>query len=985
MQAPEEIKRLVQQFEEQKHIYTNQSYLETPLRSDFIDPFFIALGWDIYNTSANLETHREVYQEYRLNNKMKPDYSFCIGGNSKFFVEAKRPSENLFINNSHSLQVRKYGWNAKLPLCILTNFKELAIYDTRIQPKENDNPNIACIKRYSIDKYIENWQEIYDVFSKEAVENGSIEKYNKEKQQKNITTVDKQFLKDIEEWRINLAKNLISKNELNKKELNFATQAIIDRIIFLRICEDRGIEEKDTLIKITKSEEVYKELIELFKNADDKYNSGLFHFKSEKGRGYIDILTPKLDVSNSTLKNIISNLYHPKSPYVFSVIPADILGQVYEQFLGKVIELKSACRIQVEEKPEVRRAGGVYYTPKYIVDYIVKNTIGELLKRKTPKKVEKITICDPACGSGSFLIVAYQYLLDWHLNYYISKGDKKHIYEIGKGEYRLTTKERKKILLNNIYGVDIDTQAVEVTKLSLLLKVLEGETEESINRQLSIFKERALPDLSNNIKCGNSLIGNDFYNQPNLNLTEEEIEKVNTFDWETEFKEVFDNGKFDCIIGNPPYVNIDDTWGKKDPKLSYIKHSYSEVYNDKTDILFYFIKKAIDISKNKVGFIISRAFLEAYKANKLRYYISQNTSIDEIFDFQNYYIFPNVGITTCLIFLNKKPKSSPANIYKVKNVLHQIENSIANKKDIDCYKINQSQFTENSWLFANNEVQEILNKIDKNGQELSKILVIGQGMQTGKNSVFGKFSIDDIKNMGLKKGQFFQRARNSDIKRYFLNDSKEYLVYLEDFESFDALPDKLKEYLNQHETELQNRAAYKRGNCEWWKYTWSLHKDCYNRDKILCPYISKENRFAIDKDKHYLSLTDTTVIFDNNQEENLEYIVGLLNSKLLTFRYKYIGKLKSGNMLEYFWNQISKIPLRRINFSSPTDKTNHNRIVELVDKMIGLNKVLQSIRTPHEKNNITRQIQATDNQIDSLVYELYGLTEEEIKTVEENS
>ena len=229
--------------------------------------------------------------------------------------------------------------------------------------------------------------------------------------------------------------------------------------------------------------------------------------------------------SNPVLKDIFKDLYYPDSPYEFSVLPADILGHIYEQFLGKVIRLTPAHRAVVEEKPEVRKAGGVYYTPTYIVDYIVKHTVGKLIEGKTPNQVSKLRVLDPACGSGSFLLGAYQRLLDWHLAWYSEnepekhrKGRKTKIFQGPGGDWRLTTAEKKRILLNNIYGVDIDLQAVEVTKLSLLLKVLEGENEETLGKNLRLFHERALPDLGQNIKCGNSLIGPNFYENRQLSL-----------------------------------------------------------------------------------------------------------------------------------------------------------------------------------------------------------------------------------------------------------------------------------------------------------------------------------------------------------------------------------------------------------------------------------------------------------------------------------
>ena len=286
----------------------------------------------------------------------------------------------------------------------------------------------------------------------------------------------------------------------------------------------------------------------------------MFHFHKERNRDTPpDTLTPGLTIDDKVLKQIFRRLYYPESPYEFAVFPAEILGHVYERFLGSVIRLTSGGRARIEQKPEVRKAGGVYYTPTYIVDYIVKHTVGKLVEGKTPQEVAGVTnawrpsktrrplaVLDPACGSGSFLLGAYQFLLDWHLEQYLeepekwAKGKAPKIYEHHRHGWRLITAERKRILLTNIYGVDIDPQAVEVTKLSLLLKVLEGESAEALRKQRLIFHERALPDLGSNIKCGNSLIGPDFYEGRQAELFDEEEQyRINAFDWQAEFPQVF--------------------------------------------------------------------------------------------------------------------------------------------------------------------------------------------------------------------------------------------------------------------------------------------------------------------------------------------------------------------------------------------------------------------------------------------------------------
>ncbi len=539
MGLPKEIADLIERFDRNRESYMSGAYNETQLRREFLDPFFSVLGWDVENKQGYAEAYKDVIHEdaLKIGGATKaPDYCFRIGSVKKFFVEAKKPSVNLKDDVSPAFQLRRYAWSAKLPLSILTDFEEFAVYDCRIKPVQTDKASTGRVLYFTYKDYPAKWDELVSIFSREALLKGSFDKYAEStKLKKGTTTVDDAFLTEIEDWRDLLARNIAIRNpDLSQRELNFAVQRTIDRIVFLRICEDRGIEEYGRLQTQLNGTNVYKRLVQLFSQADDRYNSGLFHFQKEKERHEEpDKLTPNISIDDKPLKDIINRLYYPESPYEFSVLSADILGQVYEQFLGKVIRLTAGHQAKVEEKPEVRKAGGVYYTPKYIVDYIVKNTVGKLVEDKKPKEVEKLKILDPACGSGSFLLGAYQYLLDWHLKWYIdnepdkwAKVKQPAVYQGPSPDPRtpnwhLTTAEKKRILLNNIYGVDIDSQAVEVTKLSLLLKVLEGENNQTLANQLRMFHERALPDLGDNIKCGNSLIGPDFYQQQTM-LDDEE-------------------------------------------------------------------------------------------------------------------------------------------------------------------------------------------------------------------------------------------------------------------------------------------------------------------------------------------------------------------------------------------------------------------------------------------------------------------------------
>src|SRR5256885_3933781 len=440
MSAPSLIADLAKRFEEQSEAYKSGQYNEAQLRQEFVDPMFKALGWDMENTSGYAEAYKDVIHEdaIKIGGATKaPDYCFRIGGTRKFFLEATKPSVDIKTDAHPAYQLRRYAWSAKLPLSILTDFEEFAVYDCRIEPKLSDKASVARILYLDFREYVPEWEEIAKVFAREAILKGSFDKFAESTKAKRGTAeVDDAFLDEIEQWRADLARNLATRNpKLSQRDLNFSVQRTIDRIVFLRICEDRRIEHYGRLQMLLNGENTYRRLNHLYREADERYNSGLFHFQKEKDRiEPPDDLTPHLEIDDAVLKKIIRRLYYPDSPYEFSVLPADILGQVYDQFLGKVIRLTEGHQAKVEDKPEVKKAGGVYYTPTYIVDYIVSNTVGKLLddcssRRKeahseeksqslltsaaTAQKVDaraanailnrvsKLRILDPACGSGS--------------------------------------------------------------------------------------------------------------------------------------------------------------------------------------------------------------------------------------------------------------------------------------------------------------------------------------------------------------------------------------------------------------------------------------------------------------------------------------------------------------------------------------------------------------------------------------------------------
>jgi hypothetical protein len=1007
MAAPKELTRLVENFDRNLASYTSGAYNEAQVRAEFIDPMFELLGWDVQNKAGNAEAYKDVIHEDAIQiggTTRAPDYCFRIGGARKFFLEAKKPSVSIKDEPTPAYQLRRYAWSAKLPLSILSDFAELAVYDCRVKPEKTDKPAIARINYLTYDAYPSKWDEIATVFSKDAVLKGSFDRFAEEKKgKKGTAAVDAEFLKEIERWRELLARNVALRNpRLSIRELNEAVQRTIDRIVFLRICEDRGIEtdRQFQLQFLLNGANTYRRLFELFQRADERYNSGLFHFQREKG--FVespDTLTPGLVVDDKVLKDIVSNLYYPDSPYEFSVLPADILGQVYEQFLGKVIRLTAGHRAVVEDKPEVKKAGGVYYTPTYIVDYIVEHTVGELLKQKTPKQAADLKTLDPACGSGSFLLGAYQRLLDWHRDWYVNDGPDKYtrprkggqpaLFQAGHGEWRLTTAERKRILLNSIFGVDIDPQAVEVTKLSLLLKVLEGESKESINAQLKLFHERALPDLGSNIKCGNSLIGSDFFQGRQGELfDDEEALRVNPFDWDKGFPEIFtrENPGFDAVIGNPPYV--------RQESLSELKayfESHYESFDGVADLYAYFMEKGVGLLRGGGLFsiIVSSSFLRATYGEPLRRTLKRHAAVQRIVDFGGLAVFTNAKDTyVCIPLLAKGAKQKRVEVSKVASLKNL---KLAEYVAANHFTIPHERLSPEAWSLKSDAEAAVFDKVMKAGKPLGDYVErrLFYGIKTGLNEAF-IIDAETTRRLIAKDKHSAELIHpllgGEDIRRYIFHETGLWLIFTRrgvDIKRYPAIREHLanwKEDLTPKRDKNAKRGR-KPGRYEWYEIQDDVaYYGVFDGPKIVFPDICKGPRFSLDTGSHYLANTAYCLGTDDR------YLLGVLNSRLFWFAISNIsipfGVRAGSYRYRLIYQYMEKVPIRVVDRSDRTNSQRHDRIAESADRMLALHSKLAAARTDHEKTVLQRQIDATDREIDQLVYELYGLTEEEIKIVE---
>ncbi len=954
-QAQAAVAKLVERFRRNLDAYHRAGYKEAEVRHEFIDPFFEALGWDVHNRAGYAEQYKDVVHEESLRVAAgieAPDCTFRIGGVRKFFVEAKKPAVNVRDDAGPAYQLRRYAWSANLPLSILTDFEEFAVYDCTKRPRPQDKAGVGRVAFHTFDQYPERLQEIWDVFAQESVLRGSFDRYAQDARKKRGTSqVDTEFLKEIEGWRDVLARNLALRNpQLSVHELNYGVQATIDRIIFLRVAEDRGIEEYGRLMALRNGTNVYERLVELYRQADRKYNAGLFDFEA-------DTLTPKLILDDKALKSIVAQLYYPQSPYEFSVLGVDILGQVYEQFLGKVIRLTPSHRAVVEEKPEVKKAGGVYYTPTYIVDYIVKHTVGELIKDKTPRQVSKLRVLDPACGSGSFLLGAYQYLLDYHLNWYVehdpekwARKKKPPIFQGLKGEWRLTTAEKKRILLNNVYGVDIDLQAVEVTKLSLLLKVLEGESQETLGQQLRLLQERALPDLGDNVKCGNSLIGPDYWQGKQMALFDaEEVRRVNAFDWQAEFPEIMDAGGFDAVIGNPPYVFGRD-WKAlsiSEAVKTYLGSTYtSSPYQ--LDMFSIFMEKAYQLCRlsGRVGQIVPDTWLtNMYSSSTRALILTRANKLCITTPPPN--VFPKLTVDTVIYTFQKGAEPDPS--FRVMAMRNGDVFEIA-AHDTAQYLNGQRPISTP----LDRPSSDLVFKVRATHPELREFAQVTRGVHSYRVGGYGQseFGPGPQTSRDVKERPYHSKSCAKGYRPF---------IHGRDLSRFQPL--KAAEFVNYGTWLAEPR-----------KPEFFQGKRVYSR-KILGErlVVTLETGDSIADQQVYITRP-------NRDVPNAAYLAGILGSQLIAFFIRGFYGEAPRAFPQIKVGQLKSLPIPAV--SKADRRAKHDRMVALVERMLELHKLQAAARTRSGRELYARQIEATDNEIDKLVYELYGLTEEEIAIVE---
>lgn len=724
---------LVEAFRLHEASYTNAAYKEAQARTDFITPLLGALGWDVRNDRRHPPSLREVVEEANVSvdddsPTRRPDYELRLSRVRKLFIEAKKPSVNLLTDPASAFQARRYGFSAGMPIVILTNFRQLVVYDTTTAPLVTDGAHVARVDVFSYEEFAARFDQLWEYFSREAVYSGRFdERYAIEPGYRGSAAFDELFLQQVRSWRKRLAVDIFARApEMSMTELTFAVQVFLSRLVFLRICEDRDIESYEQLRRVAVNG--YSDFRDLLRRADDFYDSGLFDVIVDERLGTI--------VSDEVLAEIVEELYYPQSPYTFSVVEAEVLGRIYEQFLGELICVVDG-HVAIEQRPEVRESGGVVSTPREVVDQILDRTVHPLIEGKSPDELEDFTVLDACCGSGIFLLSAFERLCDHYLDWYLSDGVERYvgsrIIESANG-LRLTFAERRRILLRHVRGVDIDADAVEVAQFSLQLKLIEGETRADLAAYVSESGERALPDLSPNIRSGNSLVARSEWEAVFGAMPPETDLIVKPFDWEEEFPAEFMRGGFDAVVGNPPYIRIQNMTRYAPDEVAYYQHErspYVTAGHDNFDKYALFIERGLKLLKphGRQGLITPHKFMSIKSGEELRQLVADRVS--EIIHFGSRQVFPGVSNYTAIMICGPTTHAAvPVEMVRDIDSWRRGEPGISSEYA-------RADFTASPWRLASTELMALLDRLKTAGaRRLIDIADIFVGLQTSCDEVY---------------------------------------------------------------------------------------------------------------------------------------------------------------------------------------------------------------------------------------------------------
>lgn len=995
------VAELVRAFRRNEADYLSAAYNETQARTDFITPLLAAFGWDVHNAAGQPLGLREVIEEATVEvgeEKLskRPDYELRLARQRKLFVEAKKPSVRIGRSRDAAFQTRRYGYSASLPIAVLTNFHQLAVYDCLPRPDLADESHVARLMLVRYEDFEARFDDLWPLLSREAVYSGNFDRrFAVDVTRHGAEQFDDFFLRQVRSWRERLARDIHQHNPaLAPAGLTYAVQIFLSRIVFLRICEDRDIEQYETLRRLAAANAFDALVLEL-RRADAFYDSGLFRLLDDDRLG--------IRISDDVLSSIINELYYPQSPYTFAVVETEVLGEIYEQFLGEVITFTSAGAVRIESKPEVRESGGVVPTPRYIVDAIVQRTIGPAIAGKSPDELTGFSVADICCGSGIFLLSVFGLLTDHYLAWYQAADRARYagrtIYDAGQEQWRLTFEEKRRILLAHVRGVDIDPNAVEVARFSLLLKLIEDESGIALRDFVDRSGKPALPELDSTLRAGNSLVSEAEWAAARGPLPEQLLEKVNPLDWSAEFPVEHARGGFDAIVGNPPYIRIQNMTAYSPEEAAFYQSArspYTTARQDNFDKYALFIERSLHLTHDagRLGFIIPHKFMVVQAGRALRRLLTGEPTVEAIVHFGVQQVFGRQAANyTCLLILDRARAADVA-VERVAGLESWRYGTPAHQSTVPT-----GELTEEPWQFANADTRAVFERVraacDRKLKDAAEIFV---GVQTSADPIYIFRETTATKatvtlrwwdrDWPIERGVLKPCLHDTRLFPYARAEANAWMIFpyevvsgrrgdvarlIQPNEMAARFPGALA-YLKARRAELERRNVVggAAGEKQFYQFGRSQSLTKFNSPKIILPILSLEARYAYDAANIVMTGGGNGPYYlirpQEGEAETNHFLLGILHHPLCEAMVRMNTSTFRGGYYSHGKQFIEHLPIPA---ASPQERAS---IEGLVHQVIAASDALRVGITPHQRTLQERRIVVLRGDIERRVSALFALS-----------
>ncbi|QCB51989.1 hypothetical protein E5720_16420 [Rhodococcus sp. PAMC28707] len=960
---------------------THGHYLEADARSEFIDPFLRALGWDVENLQALIPSQREVVREQSLPQEVgaskRPDYTLRASGISKLYVEAKKPSVNILTDMESIRQTRAYGWTKQHPIAVLTNFRHIRIFSTVVPISLSDISTTALLFECEYLDLATNLGKIASLIGRSAVNETGWEAQFGTPLATAPLAADKRFIEQFNGWRLQVGHDLVTNSAaMTEDEVNDAAQRILNRLVFVRMCEDRGIEGEGVLREAFNG--TITDVVELFKRLNDRYNTGIFRTAALAN-------DPVVLINAATLKAIVENLYAPFSPFSFAVLDADFLGLVYESSLAEHLSIRTTegkRTVRLNKKREYANRD-VVTTPQELVDSTVRAAIDEV-DVSLPKTL------DFAVGSGRFLLSVFNVLVEREVLRRTNLPGKPGLLKIGKDTYRLSFAEKCALLAEHLFGIDIDFHAVEVARFSLLVRLLEDEVRDTLPSR----RGGILPDLAVNIAHGNTLVRKMPANA--LSGAEEVTRPL-------DLAQVGLPTAFDLIVGNPPYVSTENMRKLDRLEFEYAKQNYVTAHQQ-FDKYFLFVEFAVDhlLPGGVLGVVIANKWMTVEAAAKLRAMLRTKVAVRRLTNFRHVQVFVDKEIYVCSL-VAKRAEALDFEYAEPDSMSHHADGASTHRTLK--YQLLPAE-DHAAWVLpANTNEEHVLVLIQRNSIPLKDIVHVRNGVQTSLNRIYlikESSLLDGIVEFAFA-GELWHIEEA--ITRPYLDDSTRLRSHFEvkadariiypyrkttlaqNRSGFEVIPESVMhasypladKFLKAHRSDIEGRGDVSARERKKAFYVYGRTQAIGYADlapKIVYTVNQRGEKYGLDTTGIAFQSGGTAgevAIYPRDLGYSLDFVLALLDQPAIEFFLRKRGSPFLGGYYARGSAVMNDVPVPKLDFANESDVEFHDKVSEL---MVELRKLHAKTATTSERRMTQHQarIDSAAHEVEALFQDRWGLS-----------